>query len=353
MRGDRLQCRKFRRPRADQFESVELQSAIRGSYNRAGHQTARQMRLSASQEGIAVKTTNFRAVVILAALVILVVTSDALAWGPATHVKLASDVLSHLALLPAGIAALIARHRRFFVYGNVATDTVLAKKLSQVKQVCHRWSTGFSLLTNAESDQGKAFAYGYLSHLAADTVAHNKFLPLQMAVSRSTVSFGHLYWEIRADARIDTPYWRQLRRSLCGCYPEPEHLLREQLQRTLLSFRTNRFLFKRMNLLASEDAWRRSVDFWERLSRFSLDSALVESYHAESIARIIDLLTKGDASVVLQEDPNGNFSLSYAKAQRRQLCQLKRAKIPHDQIIREAALGHAAKQSQLASITES
>ena len=290
-------------------------------------------------------TAKPRAVILLAALAILVFCNDAVAWGPATHVKLASDILSHLALLPAGLAALIARHRRFFVYGNVATDTVLAKKMSRVKQVCHRWSTGFSLLEKARTDEGRAFAYGYLSHLAADTVAHNKFLPRQMAVSRSTVSFGHLYWEIRADARIEAPYWRQLRRSLRGSYAEPEALLRDHLQRTLLSYRTNRFLFKRMNLLASEDAWRSSVDFWERLSRFSLDLSLVESYHAESLGRIIDLLSKGTASPVMHEDPNGNFALAYAKAQRRQLRQLKRANIPHDHIIHEATLGHAAKIS--------
>lgn len=269
-----------------------------------------------------------------------------MAWGPATHIKLASDILTHLALLPAGIAAVIARHRKFFVYGNVATDTVLAKKMSREKQICHRWSTGFSLLAKARSDEGKAFAYGYLSHLAADTVAHNKFLPRQMAVSRSTVSFGHLYWEIRADARIEAPHWRQLRRSLRGQYSEPESLLRDHLQRTLLSYGTNRFLFKRMNLLASEDAWRRSVDFWARLSRFSLDRSLVESYHAESLGRIIDLLNKGTASTVMHEDPNGNFALAYAKAQRRQLRQLKRANIPHDHIIHEAMLGHAARISQ-------
>ncbi len=283
-----------------------------------------------------------RTVFCLSALLVLILCTDALAWGPATHVKLASDVLlQHLWMLPTAVAAIIARHRRYFVYGNVATDTVFAKKMSKVKQVCHRWSTGFSLLEHAESDAGRAFAYGYLSHLAADTVAHNKYLPRQIAVSRSTVSFGHLYWEIRADARVERPYWNQLRRSLCGKYPEPEMLLQSNLQRTLLSYKTNRLLFKRMNLLASENSWRRSVEFWERLSRHALDGEIVCSYHAESLGRIIDLLKKGPESTVVHEDPNGNSALAYARAQRRQLRQMTRAGIPCTQVIQEATCGHA------------
>lgn len=290
-------------------------------------------------------------VLALAAVLTLVLCSDAYAWGPATHVKLASDLLANLSLLPAAVAALIVRNRRFFVYGNVATDTVFAKKLSRVKQICHQWYTGFSLLDRAESDAGRAFAYGYLAHLAADTVAHNKYLPRQMAVSRSTVSFGHLYWEIRADARIDRPYWSQLRRLLRGRFPEPEALLEAHLTNTLLSFQTNRFLFRRMNLLASESAWRRSVDFWSRLSRFDLDPAMLESYHGDSISRVIDVLRLGRSSVVLHEDPNGNFALAYAKAQRRQLRQMKRARLPHGHMIREAAEGHAPSNGRQRPLT--
>jgi hypothetical protein len=282
-----------------------------------------------------------RIVSFLAIVIVLTFASSALAWGPATHVNLASDLLANLWLLPTSIAALLARHRRYFTYGNVATDTVLAKKMSRVKQVCHRWSTGFSLLDTAQTDEGKAFAYGYLAHLAADTVAHNKFLPRQMAVSRSTISFGHLYWEIRADAMIERTHWLALRKALRGTYAEPEQLLQSHLSQTLLSFRTNRFIFKRMNLMASERSWRRSVEFWSRLSRFSLDEDLLRQYRAESLERIVDVFQNGTSSSVLHEDPNGNAVLSCAKAQRRQIRQMKRAGIPHAHVIAEAASGHA------------
>ncbi len=287
-----------------------------------------------------------KVVLVFALLVVLLSASEALAWGPVTHVKLASDLLSNLWMLPAAVATVIARHRRFFIYGNVATDTVFAKKLSKVKQLCHQWPTALGMLDATETDTGKAFVYGYLAHLAADTVAHNKFLPRQMAVSGSTISFGHLYWEIRADASIERPYLQRLRRSLRGSYDEPEQLLEQWLRRTLLSFRTNRAIFKRMNLLASERGWRRSVEFWTRLSRHDLDHDILGRYHRECLERMADLLAHGESSKVLDEDPNGNAALSYAKAQRKQLRQMKRAGMPHTHIIREATLGHAPKTSR-------
>ncbi|MBN2560863.1 MAG: zinc dependent phospholipase C family protein [Phycisphaerae bacterium] len=288
-------------------------------------------------------TIGGRRAVIAAALLVLVLGSEAWAWGPGTHVKLASDILSNLWLLPAGVAAVIAKSRRYFVFGNVATDTVFAKRMSRIKQVCHQWKTGFGLLESAETDAGRAFAYGYLAHLAADTVAHNKFLPHQMAVSRSTISFGHLYWEIRADAPIDRVYWGQLRARLRGRYAEPERLLESHLQETMLSFRTNRLIFKRMNLLASERAWRRSVEFWSRLSRFPLDEALLAMYHADAVERVVDVLCHGASSAILLEDPSGNAALGYARAQRKQLRQMKRAGMPHDHVIQEAVAGHAPR----------
>jgi len=290
-------------------------------------------------------------IIAFALLVLLGLDSEVHAWGPATHVKLASDLLGNLWLLPAAIATIISRHRRFFVYGNVATDTVLAKKMSRVKQNCHHWATGFSLLEQAQTEAGRAFGLGYLAHLAADTVAHNKFLPRQMAVSRSTVTFGHVYWEIRADSLIERPYWTELRTALRGKYAEPEKLLRAHLRETLLSFRANRVIFKRMNLMASLQTWRRSVDFWSKLSRFTLDTAVVKNYHDESISRIVDILSNGRSSEVLHEDPNGNSALAYARAQRKQLRQMKRAGIPHGHVIHEAAAGHAPAERRQAKVS--
>ena len=73
--------------------------------------------------------------------------AEALAWGPATHVKLASDLLDLSHLLPAAVAGLLARCRRDYIFGNIAADVVLAKRLSRVRQFCHHWATGFAILS--------------------------------------------------------------------------------------------------------------------------------------------------------------------------------------------------------------
>ncbi|MGB2985741.1 MAG: zinc dependent phospholipase C family protein, partial [Phycisphaerae bacterium] len=135
--------------------------------------------------------------IIVALVCLLGQANEAFAWGPATHMGLAASALEHLLLVPAAVAAVLARHRIAFFYGNIATDIVFAKRLSRVKQFCHHWSTGFRLLDTAEDDRAKAFAYGYLSHLAADTVAHGKYVPRQIVVSQCSVNFGHFYWELR------------------------------------------------------------------------------------------------------------------------------------------------------------
>lgn len=287
------------------------------------------------------------AVGLFAIFIICLAPDAAFAWGPGTHITLAQNLLENLSLLPAGVAAIIAAHRRHFQYGNVATDIVLAKKMSRVKQVCHRWETGFKLLEDADSEAGRAFAYGYLAHLAADTVAHNQFLPRQIAVSRSTVSFGHFYWEVRADAALGNDVWPDVRDVVRGHYTEPTRLLKEHIRATMLSFSTNTFLFRRMNLMASEEAWLRSVRFWSRISRHDLDQRLLYEYQEESMQRILDVLSKGDRSKILEIDPNGNALLAYAKAQRKQLKQLKRAGLSDEQLIKEAAAGHAPKNRAL------
>jgi hypothetical protein len=56
---------------------------------------------------------------------------------------------------------------------------------------------------------------------------------------------------------------------------------------------------------------------------------------------MLDVLARGESSSVLNEDPNGNASLSYARAQRRQFRKMKRAGLPHTHLLREAAAGHA------------
>lgn len=282
-----------------------------------------------------------RIVLLIVALCVLATAKPAAAWGPATHVKIASDVLEQLGLLPMTIAALLARHVRDFLFGNIAADVVFAKRLSRVKQSCHRWQTGFHMFRAAPAEPTRAFALGYLCHLAADTVAHNKFLPRQMMITQSTMSFGHLYWEIRADSSIGTHYWTQLRGLLGERFDQHEWFLASRLRDTLLPFQWNLALFHRINTLVSRRGWIRTMDAWYHRSRWELPDALLAEYRAECVERALDVLTHLEESVVAREDPNGTTALSYTRVQRRQHRQMARAGVLHAHVLDEATVGHS------------
>ncbi|MCH7884399.1 MAG: zinc dependent phospholipase C family protein [Planctomycetes bacterium] len=129
-------------------------------------------------------------VIIIAGGVLLGDADTVLAWGPGTHIALSGSILERLQLLPTAIGALLARHGIAYLYGSIAADMVFAKRLSRVKQFCHHWSTGFKLLDSASDDSGTAFAYGYLSHLAADTIARTVASPAELRVGIITAFVG-------------------------------------------------------------------------------------------------------------------------------------------------------------------
>jgi len=283
---------------------------------------------------------SFRTVFLV--LVVLLGCADfALAWGPATHIELAGSILERLTILPAAIAALLARNGIAYIYGNIAADIVFAKRWSRVKQFCHHWSTGFGLLESARDDRDAAFAYGYLSHLAADTVAHGKFVPRQIAVCDSSVNFGHFYWELRADAMQSESTWTLLEQIIAGDHRDHHAALERHITDTFLPFEFNRRLFDRMNAVTVRQGFRKTVHLWGRLSRWDLPADLMAGYRSECLDRIQSILTDGPRSRLLREDPNGTSALMQLSVRRREVRRMKRIGIPVERTMVEAAVGLA------------
>jgi len=278
-------------------------------------------------------------ILLLAATALLIFADGAFAWGSATHIDIASQVLNQLGFIPAAIAVVLAKHTDAYLYGSVAADVVFAKRMSRVKQFCHHWSTGFKVLERAETPEGKAFAYGYLSHLAADTVAHGKYVPRQIAVTGSSMTFGHFYWEVRADGLEDSDTWKRLRTLLRQTHDPHHDLLAEQLRGTFLPYIINRRLFEGMNRTVSHPLPRLALDALADYSRHELSPRLVRSYIEESVDRTISLLQKGDASLLLREDPNGTAALMQTHVLRRDVKRRQRRGQESDQLVREQAAG--------------
>jgi len=219
---------------------------------------------------------------------------------------------------------------------------VFAKKRSRIKQVCHQWPTGLELLRDAPNDKTRAFAYGYLSHLAADTVAHNKFVPRQITVSTMmTTHFAHLYWELRADQGIEEKYWNELRQLVGRRFVDHESHIAAKLTETLLPFAWNIRLFRRINDVSTRRSLRTTIMIASRFSRYDLNPRLLADYHDESVDRIHSVLAHGEESAVLNEDPNGNAALYQTRHDRRRCRQLLRAGYPKSAILSEMVLNHA------------
>jgi len=264
-------------------------------------------------------STQVRWLLVVGVLILLGSAESAWAWGPATHVYLANQLLARAGLLSAGLAALLVRHARHFLYGNIAADVVLGKRLSKVKHGCHRWSVPRALLQAARSGEQEAFAYGYLAHLAADVVAHNKFLPRQLLLSGTTMNFGHLFWEIRGDSCVGARCWDQLHDVLTGSFPQHERSLERQLADTLLPFETNLTIFNGMHLLTCAQRWRKMMVGWSQLSRWGLDQPLLMAYRDESLGLMQLALDRTDDPWLLQQEPSGAATLKQVRRDRRLL----------------------------------
>lgn len=253
------------------------------------------------------------------AVVFLLVLPDAAwAFGPATHAFLADQVLGSLSLLPAAVADLIRAYPQSFIYGSLAADISLAKKYVPVGRHCHFWHVGEEIYDGAENDRLRVAALGYLSHLAADTIAHNFFVPRQLLLTSSTQALGHSYWEYRLDVHIGEPYSR-LARSVVMDYDhgEADALFDRILSGTIFSFETNRRIFRGMIQFQDNDRWKGVFDRVVQRSRWDLDDGEVEDYLSRAFDSVVDYLVRRKTSLPAALDPIGDVNLKMAKRIRR------------------------------------
>ena len=255
---------------------------------------------------------------VAAALVLLVLCpAPAHAWTPGTHVFLGEAVLRSLASLPGSIADLLHAFPYDFLYGSIAADTSIAKKYVPTGRHCHSWTVGLEIHEAAPDEPMRAFALGYLAHLAADSIAHNYFVPKQLAVTASTSSLGHSYWESRLETHLGTACARQARDLILLDHSRADGLLDRILSPTIFSTQTNRRIFRGMVHAADSESWQRIFGLMTENSRWGLANAEVARYVDCSYDAIIDLLVRFDEAAPYRLDPSGDEALRLAKQVRR------------------------------------
>jgi hypothetical protein len=239
------------------------------------------------------------------------------AWTPGTHIYLGESVLANLQQLPNAVADLLRAFPYDFLYGNIAADTSIAKKYAPVGRHCHAWHVGQEIFDLAPTDPLRAFGLGYLSHLAADTVAHNFFVPHQLVLTSSTAALGHSYWESRFETHLGSAYASTAKELILQDHAPSDAHLDSIISPTLFSLRTNRRLFRGMVRLTESESWRWAFQVILENTRWDLPDEHVERQMAVAFEYVMEVLGEKDAAA-RRLDPAGTHALRLAKQMRRQ-----------------------------------
>ena len=221
------------------------------------------------------------------------------AWGPITHLALGEQLLAvSSTVLPASVYAIIKAFPRDFLYGSIIPDVVIGKRLQEREASSHSWKVSRELFRLARNRPNRAFALGYQAHLAADTVAHNEYIPRFSHMPRLT----HTMLEMKADSlvhttiRLEADTVVQMRNDL---------LISRALERTRLSFKTNKRLFRGMLKLSGLPRGRQVNGFIDRHLPYPVKDEEIRHYQEKALKRMIESLSQGEHAPASRKDPLG------------------------------------------------
>ena len=252
------------------------------------------------------------------ALVILAFPVAAHAWGPLAHLSFSAQALGQLGAVSGPSRSLLTDFANEFLYGSLAADIVVGKNLARYAYHCHNWRVGFQVQRAAKTRPEQAFALGFLAHLAADTVAHNYFVPYQTVASFHRSRTCHAYWELRYDQRMDRALSGVARQVSARAYRGHDELLRRTLGgASVLPFSISRRLFG--SILASA----RSAGF-QSLSRavlarhrdLPLEDELVDETGRLAVQAILGVLQEGERCEAARADATGGRNIRMARCLR-------------------------------------
>lgn len=257
--------------------------------------------------------------ILISFLLLILFPSDVLAWGAGVHLEVGSHLLVNLRTLPEPLSALLAAYPRDFLYGCIGADITVGKKFTHYLKHCHSWRVGRQLLDAAVSEGQQACAYGYLAHLAADTVAHSYFVPYKMVRTFNSGMLHHAYWELRVEADIEPEVWELARQVAMENFRENDILLRNVLSTTLFSFTTNKRIFNSMLLLNRLRQWQRMLRAISARSRWTLEEENRGEYIALAREAATSILVHLEESPWWSADPTGERAMHAAKSLRKHL----------------------------------
>jgi len=131
-------------------------------------------------------------------------SEDALAWGLCTHIYFSQLLIWAIPLADPRFRRAVARLPELMLAGACLPDVSLFSKHvgAAALGTTHQWSAAQRLLAAAHDDESRALALGYASHLLADIIAHNHFVPAHERIWFDHPVITHAACEWVMDAHI-------------------------------------------------------------------------------------------------------------------------------------------------------
>lgn len=254
-------------------------------------------------------------------------------WGPGTHLDFAMRLLHRKRhRLPPEVQELLHAHEEEFLYGNLAADIIHFKSYGGPQHDCHRWAVIDRMEKIAKTDGERAFILGFLTHLAADTVAHNHFVPYHLARYARTKSVGHVYWEMAADRYVPEEHWKkigQLKKN--RALDENDRLINAAVRRKVFSLWTNKKLFNHVLLIHCRDRWRQAMASLRNRDLPRLPESRLDTFRRAALDRMVLALQPGGREKLSHLDPSGKQAQKDNMKAKRSLFLRFRTRIDRDE----------------------
>ena len=249
----------------------------------------------------------------LACVIDLLICRSAFAWGPGVHTVIALRSLEVAGNATSIIGAIILSNPLEYLYGSLAADFFLMKAHLKSTRHAHHWEGGFALLGEANTDKEKAYAYGFLAHLAADVVAHNVFIPNLSNIFPSKRGGAHLYWEVRADYVVGPVYTRIAKNVLSTDQQACDDILRSIVSGRKRGLKTRKRIYAQSVKISDylydtvPTLFDKSTLRWDGFREYCLRMVMISSLFVE------EFFQDPFNSVCLKYDPNGKSRLRRSK----------------------------------------
>lgn len=222
-------------------------------------------------------------------LLLLVLAALVAPWGPGHHLEFSERVhRRRRELLPTDRARVLGAEKDAYFYGSIAADIINMKAYGGHRNHCHRWTIAEEMREHATGSAAEeAFILGYLSHLAADTIAHNHFVPYHLVRFARGKGLGHVYWEMSADRYVPAKRWEVIsllrsRREL----DRLDELVNRTVPRKALPMGANKLIFNHVLLVSHRASWRRGMERIHPIGKVRLEKGFLSLFQRAAVDRV-------------------------------------------------------------------